>query len=581
VTRLFKALACDYDGTLASEDRMGEEARAALGQARAAGLRLILVTGRTFFELTRVCDCLDLFEAVVAENGAVLYYPAESMIRDQGPPPPERLLAELDRRRVYYQAGRVIVGTARSDEAAVREALATTDVTREVVYNRGALMLLPTGMSKGTGIQQAARLLGLSTHDLLALGDAENDLPLFDACGWSGCPASGGPEVRARADWIFPGENGQSIAAAIAGPILDGRLPPARAPRHHVALGWVVTTSEPVTIPVRGANMLIHGDPLSGKSWLAGSLMERLIVARHAVCILDVEGDYGVLARLPGATSVGIGEPREVERALGLLERDPAASLVLDFSALTHAEKLEAVEQALHLVRALRQRVGRPHWVLLDEAHYTLHRSGVSGDLGIAEDRGFCLVTYRPSWLRDDIMAAVDIFALARTTAAAEIEALASVLGAPSGDRHPLSDALVRLPRGEFLLLRRREEGGAGAVTFVAAPRQTVHVRHLTKYADSRVPPGREFLFRRRGGQWVASAESLHACRRVVATIEPDVLAHHAEHGDFSRWVRDVFHDAELSRQLRKMESRWRRDELADLRGSIESLIESRYGSTE
>ena len=112
---LFKALACDYDGTLASEDRIGAEARAALGPARAAGLRLILVTGRTFFELTRVCDCLDLFEAVVAENGAVLYYPAESMVRDQGPPPPGRLLAELDRRGVYYQAGRVIVATARSD----------------------------------------------------------------------------------------------------------------------------------------------------------------------------------------------------------------------------------------------------------------------------------------------------------------------------------------------------------------------------------------------------------------------------------------------------------------------------------
>jgi hypothetical protein len=438
---LFRALACDFDGTLASEDRIGAEARAALGQARTAGLRLILVTGRTFFELTRVCDCLDLFEAVVAENGGVLYYPAESMIRDQGPPPPGRLLAELDRRGVYYQAGRVIVGTARSDEEAVREALAATDVTREIVYNRGALMLLPTGMSKGTGIQQAARLLGLSTTMSWLSAMRRTIFPSSTACGWSGCPASGASEVRSRADWIFPGENGQSIAAAIAGPILEGRLPPARAPRHHVALGWVATTSEPATIPVRGANILIHGDSLSGKSWLAGSLMERLIVARHAVCILDVEGDYGVLARLPGVTSVGIDAPRDVERALGLLERDPAASLVLDFSSLTHAKKLEAVEEGLRLVRALRQRVGRPHWVLLDEAQYTLHRSGVSRDLGIAEDRGFCLVTYRPSWLRDDIMAAVDIFVLARTTAAAEIEALASVLGAPPGDRRPLSDA--------------------------------------------------------------------------------------------------------------------------------------------
>jgi hypothetical protein len=357
---LFKALACDFDGTLASEDRIGEEARTALGQARAAGLRLVLVTGRTFFELTRVCDCLELFEAIVAENGAVLYYPGEAMIRDQGPPPPRRLLAELDRRGIYYQAGRVIVGTARSDEPVVREALAAADD-----------------------------------------------------------------------------------------------------------------------------------------------------------------------------------------------------------------------------IRPLRRRIGRPHWVLLDEAHYTLHRSGITDDLGIVEDRGFCLVTYRPSWLRASIIAAVDFFVLARATAAAEIEALAKVAGAPFGDGRPLSDALGRLPRGEFLLMRPREEGGSGAVTFLAAPRQTVHVRHLTKYADCDVQPGHEFLFRGPWGQSVATAESLQAFRRVVATIDHGVLAHHAGHGDFSRWVLDVFHDAELGRQLRKMESRWRRGELADLRGSIDALIESRYGSTE
>ena len=66
----FKALACDFDGTLASEDRVGPAVREALVAARRAGLRLVLVTGRTFFELTRVCDCLELFDGVVAELSA-------------------------------------------------------------------------------------------------------------------------------------------------------------------------------------------------------------------------------------------------------------------------------------------------------------------------------------------------------------------------------------------------------------------------------------------------------------------------------------------------------------------------------
>src|SRR3989304_9460392 len=95
--RICKALACDYDGTLASEDRPGPGRLAALGKAREAGLRLILVTGRTFFELTRVCERLDLFDGVVAENGGVLYFPATAVIRALAPPPPPRFLAEIGR----------------------------------------------------------------------------------------------------------------------------------------------------------------------------------------------------------------------------------------------------------------------------------------------------------------------------------------------------------------------------------------------------------------------------------------------------------------------------------------------------
>jgi len=72
----FTALACDYDGTLALEDHIGVEVLGALERGREVGLRLILVTGWTFFELVQVCERLDLFDAVVAENGGVLYFPA-------------------------------------------------------------------------------------------------------------------------------------------------------------------------------------------------------------------------------------------------------------------------------------------------------------------------------------------------------------------------------------------------------------------------------------------------------------------------------------------------------------------------
>jgi hydroxymethylpyrimidine pyrophosphatase-like HAD family hydrolase len=569
----FKGLACDYDGTLASHDRIGEAALAALARAREADLRLVLVTGRSFFDLTRICERLDLFDAVVAENGAVLYFPAAGMIRDQGPPPPPRLLAELDRRGIFYHAGRVIVGTGRQDEPAVREALAATDVNLDLVYNRGSMMLLPAGISKGSSLRQVIGVLGLSFHDVLAVGDAENDLDLFEASGWAACPANAVPELARRADWVFPGDDGEAVARAIAGPVLDGSLRLDQSPRQRIPLGWAVETAEPVTVPARGVNLLIHGDPLSGKSWLAGALAERLVAQRYAVCVIDPEGDYRVLGRLPGVTWEEIDDRPSMTRALAHLERDPAACVIADLSAVAHPLKVRLVEDALAQLDRLRQRHGRPHWVVLDEAHYSLHREGVAAPAAGLEAKGFCLVTYRPSWLRDSVVKAIDVFVLARTTLPEELAFLGAELRARRADGERTVPVLSDLPDREFVIV---QPSGA-ATSFTAPPRATAHVRHLTKYADSRVPPHRAFDFRDARGEVVASAASLTEFRDALVAVDDAVLAEHAARGDFSRWLRDVFSDRELAGQVRKTEARFGRGEIRGLREAIERLIAGRY----
>jgi hydroxymethylpyrimidine pyrophosphatase-like HAD family hydrolase len=572
-----QALACDFDGTIASDDRIRPAAHAALERARRAGLRLVLVSGRTFFELTRVCDCLELFDVVVAENGGVLYYPGPAVLSDQGPPPPARLLAELDRRGVQYEVGRVIVGTSRSDEPDVRAALDATGITRAIAYNRAFLMLLPEGLDKASGVQGALRTLGLSFHDVVAFGDAENDLPLFEACGWSACPASAEAALREAADWVFPGEDGDSVAAAIAGPVLEG-LPIHRSRRHRIALGWAGTTSEPVSIPARGVNVLIHGDSLSGKSWLAGALLERLMAARLAVCVIDPEGDYQGLARRSGARRIEVAACEDVRRAIACLEREPGAAVVVDFSALIHPRRLALVEEALSQLRGLRHRVGRPHWIVVDEAHYCAHEGGVSDDaLGIA-DRGFCLITYRPSWLRDAVLAEVDVLISARTTDPVEL----ALVGARYLRRaRPAEDApaaLASLPAGEFVAIYPDADGGWTAATFVAAPRETPHVRHLKKYAGAGTAPERRFFFREPDGRVIGEAGSLHAFCRALPGIGDAAVAHHARCGDFSRWINGVYADRELAGHVRKAEQRWCRGEIRDLRAAIGRVIAARYG---
>ena len=109
----------------------------------------------------------------------------------------------------------------------------------------------------------------------------------------------------------------------------------------------------------------------------------------------------------------------------------------------------------------------------------------------------------------------------------------------------------------------------------------SILVRHLKKYSDAAVRPEHAFLFRAPDGRLVASADSLNAFRRSVATAADAVLAHHAGRHDFSRWIRDAFSDPELAAQLRKAERRWSRGDIPDLRRVIDELIAVRYWSEE
>jgi hypothetical protein len=138
-------------------------------------------------------------------------------------------------------------------------------------------------------------------------------------------------------------------------------------------------------------------------------------------------------------------------------------------------------------------------------------------------------------------------------------------------------DVLPDLPAGEFVLVQRDKP--TGALTFAPSLRQTPHVRHLRKYADSQVPPGQRFLFRGPDGHIVAAADSLNAFQGAVASAPEAVLAHHAGRGDFSRWVVDVFGDRTLGHQIRKLEARWTRGEMRDLRPRLQALVALRYGT--
>src|SRR5215510_5400470 len=172
----YHVLAADYDGTLAHHGRMDEAIWAALHRLRGSGRRAILVTGRELDELLALVPEPELFARIIAENGAVLYDPAARYFRTLADPPPPQFVDELRARGVDRLAtGRVIVASWEPHQDAILHAIRDLGLELQVIFNKGAVMVLPSGVNKYTGLVAALAELSLSPRNTVAVGDAEND----------------------------------------------------------------------------------------------------------------------------------------------------------------------------------------------------------------------------------------------------------------------------------------------------------------------------------------------------------------------------------------------------------------------
>ena len=228
----YQVLATDYDGTLATHGVVDEATLAALVRLKASGRRLVMVTGRELPELRQVFPHLEMFDGIVAENGALLYWPAARKEQPVASSPPENFVAELRRRGVApISVGHVIVATWEPHERIALETIRDLGLELQVIFNKGAVMILPTGVNKATGLKAALEVMGVSPQKVVAIGDAENDHAFLRFCGFSVAVANALPAVKETADFVTPGDHGTGVAQLIEQMIADDLAGFTPAPR--------------------------------------------------------------------------------------------------------------------------------------------------------------------------------------------------------------------------------------------------------------------------------------------------------------------------------------------------------------
>jgi hydroxymethylpyrimidine pyrophosphatase-like HAD family hydrolase len=211
----YRALALDYDGTLARDGRVDDLTLDALRRVRAAGRRLLLVTGRRLERLLELFSQSSLFDRVVAENGALLYDPMTAVSRVLAAPPPGAFVQELSRRGVPFVLGRSVVATVVPHEHAVLDVIRELGLEWHVIFNKGAVMALPSGVTKATGLRVALEELGVAPTQTIGVGDAENDHAFLGLCGLAVAVANAVPSLRAEATLVTRGACGEGVIEVI------------------------------------------------------------------------------------------------------------------------------------------------------------------------------------------------------------------------------------------------------------------------------------------------------------------------------------------------------------------------------
>lgn len=212
----YKALATDYDGTIATDGRVDQTTYLALKRWQEAGRSLIMVTGRRHDNLYEVFPEVKSFDCIVSENGALLSFPHTGVEKLLASPPSDLLIKTLQERQVKpLSIGRGIIGTHTPHDVTAISIIQELNLPWQISYNKGSVMLLPQGVDKKSGLTTALTMINLSPNEVVGVGDGENDLPLLDLCGLSVSVNNALPMVKEASDWVMTKNRGAGVVELI------------------------------------------------------------------------------------------------------------------------------------------------------------------------------------------------------------------------------------------------------------------------------------------------------------------------------------------------------------------------------
>jgi HAD superfamily hydrolase (TIGR01484 family) len=566
----FLVLATDYDGTLAYDGTVRESTIRSVEKLRESGRKLVLVTGRQLDDLLTVFSRADLFEWIVAENGGELYCPRTRESRLLTEPVPRDFPQALRERGMHDIAvGKTIIATGLPHECRVLETVRDLGMDYQITFNKNAVMILPTGVNKATGLSAALREMKISPHNVVGVGDAENDLPMLTQCECGVAVDNALHSVKVKADFVTAADRGAGVEELIQDLLLDDLANRMSGVSNGILLGMAKQDPKhKVLIPASGRSILVAGPSGSGKSTVISGLIERMALAGYQLCLFDPEGDYETFE-----SAISLGNPHYVpspDEVLALLERMHNA--VLNLLGVSLDARPSYVSGVLRKLEDLRAGKGRPHWIILEEAHHLFPSNWPAGSAALPDPPRTCLmVTVHTQHIRKEALASADVVIAVGKDPHETVREFCRSLKIEEPHLEP-----VTLERWEALVWFRTQPVEPFVV--ITEPGKMEHKRHIRKYADGDLHD-RSFVFRGADGRLQLCANNFNTFLRMASDIDDDTWRYHLHRHDYSRWILETVKDDSLAEQVEKIEKE--NASVQETKERIFAAIRAKYTSPE
>ncbi len=262
-----KLIACDVDGTLLGRDLVLSVAtRDAVGEASRRGVKFCIATGRMYRSALPFARALGLSTPMIAYNGALMKDTATGEVYSENPLDLglAREIMGLCRDNSWYmqkyvddnlyvkeindfaraysaQTGvevleegssffdltvapyKMLLIAAPIDAAVIREELAMYFGDRLSITssNPRFVELVQPGVNKGRALAELVRKFSLEREEVMAIGDAHNDLEMIAYAGTGVAMGNAPPDVQATADFVSASTEEDGVALALRKFVLD------------------------------------------------------------------------------------------------------------------------------------------------------------------------------------------------------------------------------------------------------------------------------------------------------------------------------------------------------------------------